>query len=73
MPLYLGSFDAREKAARAHDVAFLKINGENLAPDVIESNLNFAASDYAELQGALKHTHTHTYIHATNQPIHALT
>lgn len=61
--LYLGSFDAREKAARAHDVAFLKINGENLAPDVIESSLNFAAADYAELQGA--HVHTHTYINTT--------
>ena len=65
--LYLGSFDAREKAARAHDVAFLKINGENLAPDVIESSLNFSASDYAELQGT--HIHTYTRIFIVLRPI----
>ena len=52
--LYLGSFDAREKAARAHDVAFLKLNGPQITtPGEIDSKLNFPSSDYADLNGTL--------------------
>ena len=50
--MYLGSFDAREKAARAHDVAFLKLNGPAVGdPGEMDSKLNFPASDYADLKG----------------------
>ena len=52
--LYLGYFDAREKAARAHDVAFLKLNGPQITtPGEIDSKLNFPSSDYADLNGTL--------------------
>jgi hypothetical protein len=47
-PLFLGSFDAEERAARAHDVAMLKMHGA-ASPGTVASLCNFDAIEFPGL------------------------
>jgi hypothetical protein len=47
-PLFLGSFDAEERAARAHDLAMLKMHG-GASPATVESECNFSIAEFPGL------------------------
>ena len=46
--LFLGSFDAEERAARAHDLAMLKMHG-GASPATVESECNFSVAEFPGL------------------------